>query len=111
MAFTSGTRAVGTDSRGLGFESALIQAVWEKGRVVPGVDPRFKRKGVCGAWIERSAYGKTAQLGSGWEIDHVKPVARGGSDELYNLQPLQWQNNRAKGDSEFGWAAAAVAKE
>ena len=34
----------------------------------------------------------------GWEIDHRKPVAKGGGDELLNLQPLQWGNNLAKAD-------------
>ena len=35
---------------------------------------------------------------TGWEIDHIKPVARGGSDDLSNLQPLYWETNRNKGD-------------
>jgi 5-methylcytosine-specific restriction endonuclease McrA len=41
-------------------------------------------------------YGITSTYG--WEIDHIKPVAKRGGDEITNLQPLQWENNRRKGD-------------
>ena len=39
----------------------------------------------------------------GWEIDHIKPVAQGGSDELSNLQPLHWENNAHKSDNWPNW--------
>ena len=50
------------------------------------------------AWgwtIVRQDYGKTGSR-YGWEIDHIVPVALGGKDDLSNLQPLQWENNRRK---------------
>ena len=39
----------------------------------------------------------------GWKIDHIKPVAKGGTDDLNNLQPLQWANNRHKSDNYPNW--------
>jgi len=35
----------------------------------------------------------------GWEIDHRKSVAKGGGDEIQNLQPLLCVNNLTKGDN------------
>ena len=38
----------------------------------------------------------------GWEIDHIIPRSQGGSDDLSNLQPLYWINNREKCE-EYPW--------
>lgn len=45
----------------------------------------------------------------GWEIDHIKPSSLGGSDGLYNLQPLQWENNRSKSDNWPHWSCKVKA--
>ncbi|MGQ0741700.1 MAG: HNH endonuclease signature motif containing protein [Alphaproteobacteria bacterium] len=78
----------------------LVAAVWQKGIVVPEYDPAMIRKDICGSWMKFSEYGQETTLG--WEIDHIKPVAKSGSDDLSNLQPLWWQNNRRKGDA-YPW--------
>lgn len=103
-------RKNGTNSRGAAFDSSTKQLVWEKGRIVPGVDPNVRRKDACGAWIDWAQYGVTTEGGTGWEIDHIKPLAKGGTDDLPNLQPLQWENNRHKGDDWPKWDCARSAK-
>jgi len=77
--------------------------VWNKATMVPGYDPMMYRKDTCGAWMQRDKHGETTVGGYGWEVDHILPVNKGGSDVLENLQPLQWQNNRRKGDDYPKW--------
>ncbi|MEK7093520.1 MAG: HNH endonuclease signature motif containing protein [Patescibacteria group bacterium] len=91
-----------TTRDGYSFDAATIETVWKKG--TPESYESF-RTDVCGASMQRSKYGETVQWG--WEIDHIKPVALGGSDDLSNLQPLQWENNRAKSD-EYPQRTCAV---
>ena len=78
------------------FTDAQVEQVWEKATRVAGYDPNKWRKDFAGAWIGRAYYGMLGKYG--WEIDHLKPVVLGGTDDLENLNALQWQNNRSKGD-------------
>lgn len=90
------------------FNEATVNAVWEKGKIVPGYNAAVLRKDSCGAWIKRVEYGNT-NSSYGWEIDHIKPVSQHGSNLLFNLQPLQWENNRHKGDNYPHWTCKVKA--
>ena len=68
-------------------------AVWQKGRVIPGFSPDVWRWDRYGSVMRYADYGETTE--HGWEIDHIDPD---GPDELWNLQPLYWVNNRRKSD-------------
>ena len=43
------------------------------------------------------SYGEHTEMG--WEIDHIIPKAKGGTDHINNLQALNTKVNRQKGDS------------
>jgi 5-methylcytosine-specific restriction endonuclease McrA len=83
------------------FEDATIIRVWEKGRPIPGYNSGDWRHDMCGAVMKFSEYGNTDSK-HGWEIDHIRPVSKGGTDSIDNLQPLQWENNKRKSDT-YPW--------
>ena len=90
-------RKPNTNVYGYQFSEKTIDAVWNKATKVPGLSPDFRRKDMSGAFIDKHKYGDT-ESNTGWEIDHIKPITLGGTDDLVNLQPLQWKENRVKGD-------------
>ena len=77
-------------------KEALIAAVWQQGRIVQTHTATVHRQDICGNWMQYNQHGKEGDYG--WEIDHINPTANGGSDDLSNLQPLWWRNNRRKSD-------------
>jgi 5-methylcytosine-specific restriction endonuclease McrA len=78
------------------YSDEKLEKIWEKAKVPNEEIKNEWRKDYAGAWINKAKYGEESDYG--WEVDHAKPSAKGGSDELNNLVPLQWNNNRTKGD-------------
>ena len=89
MFFTDNTKYYGLLTR---------LAVWSKGFQVYGFNPAIWRKDKYGDMMYWDAYGDR-NSDYGWEIDHIYPQSRGGSDKLENLQPLHWKNNAKKSDN------------
>ena len=86
-----------TDRAGSNFMPSKVNTIWEKARIIQGYNANDFRKDSCGALIKKGAHGDRDSK-YGWEIDHIVPVARNGSDNDSNLQPLHWKNNSEKAD-------------
>src|SRR5688572_18284272 len=82
----------------MAFPRLIVELVWQRALLIDAKNESMGfRKDQCGAWIQWQQYGNRYSL-FGWEIDHVVPKNRGGSDYFWNLRPLHWQNNIASSD-------------
>lgn len=70
-------------------------AVWKKGRIMQGKNPSKIRKDHYGNEIHYSEHGKTTEYG--WDIDHIIPKAKCGSNDISNLEPVHYNKNRSMG--------------
>ena len=69
---------------------------WAKADPIRGKNPDSWGRDSMGNKIRYGSYGTRGEFG--WEIDHKKPVSKGGSDSPRNLQPLHHSANRRKGN-------------
>jgi len=72
--------------------------VWSKAKKIRGKDPSQYRQDAYGNPLYYSSYGKSSSMG--WEVDHIKPKSKGGSDSTMNLQVLKTDVNRGKGSDQ-----------
>lgn len=87
------------------FTDDKIRTIWNKSIIVEKItvdgkeikiDTNRYRQDACNAWIEWGEYGNETDFG--WEIDHILPEAKNGTDHTDNLRPFHWKNNRKKSD-------------
>ncbi|MHB1206954.1 MAG: HNH endonuclease [Rhodospirillaceae bacterium] len=78
----------------MSYDHATLSAIWDKGVKIVGYDPNVWRYDAHGNPIRWSDYGNR-QSKHGWEVDHIHPAGRGGSDALSNLRPLHCIANAA----------------
>ena len=71
--------------------------IWNKAKEARGKDPLLYRRDPYGNIMFYPSYGKSTPMG--WEIDHIKPKSRGGSNATVNKQALNTKVNREKSNS------------
>ena len=70
----------------------LIDTVWQKGSLIPGENPWEWRTDCFGNMIFYADYANIDSV-FGWLIDHIVPPVYGGTGNIENLQPVQWEVN------------------
>jgi hypothetical protein len=70
-------------------DEALVDAVWQHGRVMPEMDASVWRQDACGAWMRREHFGHEASE-FGWKMEKVAP---GAGDDAERLRPFHLHNS------------------
>ena len=78
------------------FSKERLDQILEKGSIIRGKNADLYRKDKFGNEMYKPSYGKTSP--KGWNVDHSKPQALGGTDHLNNLQPMNSRANSSKND-------------
>lgn len=73
----------------------MKRAVWNKWALAEWYNKDIVRKDIFWSLIEFNKYWNRNSI-YGWEIDHIIPTDKWWTDNLINLQPLQWENNIKK---------------
>jgi len=94
------SRKKGTNVSGRVFTKARRDEVWDRSSTVRGKSKTLYRRDIADNIVYKPSYGLDSE--GGWEIDHIKPVSKGGSDNLRNLQVLQTATNQSKGNT-YPW--------
>lgn len=74
-----------------------IDKAWGSAKTIRGKNPDTHRQDPYGNTMYKTSYGKATPMG--WEVDHIQPKSRGGSDATRNLQAMNTSVNRSKGDT------------
>lgn len=73
------------------------EKAWNNAKKIKGKNPNKYRKDPYGNTMYKASHGKSSVMG--WDVDHIKPKSKGGSDSTRNLQALNSGVNKSKGNS------------
>lgn len=74
-----------------------IKNVWGKAKTIENKNSNIYRQDPYGNELYLHSYGKNGP--KSWQIDHIKPISKGGSNDIRNLQALKTKINLEKSDS------------